>query len=72
MVLSDSHEKFQMAAFPEGLKMIFHNATLSQLKKFLSLNGIIKFRVLDIFASISSISVEALHLCESRFVNSTS
>lgn len=54
----------QLSSFPEGLKMIFHNNVLSQLKKCTNLNETVKFRIYNLFASISSSSTDAFQLCE--------
>ena len=56
-----------MATFPEGLKILFHNSSVSRLKKLSSSSEIIKFRILDMMASISSVSVEAFQMCESKY-----
>jgi len=55
----------KLCNFPLGLKLVFQINNISQLKKIASeKNGTIKFRALDLFASISSISQNTFHLCE--------
>jgi len=56
----------QLSKNSEGLKAVFHNSILSQLKKSVQVNEIVKFRVLDLFTSISAISLQAFQLCESN------
>jgi hypothetical protein len=39
---------------------------ISQLKKGVNISETVKFRVFDLFASISAISLEAFQLCETN------
>jgi hypothetical protein len=39
---------------------------ISQLKKGMNINETVKFRVFDLFASISALSLEAFQLCETN------
>jgi len=49
-----------------GLRILFHNNSVSEFKKLISSNETVKFRILDLFASVSSISKEAFQYCESN------
>ncbi len=54
-----------MCKHSQGLAIVFDPINLSHFNQLMNTNEVTKFRILDLFAAISSLSVEAFQLSES-------